>query len=148
MEEKLEDLFIQEEIAELRKQIAHHNDLYYKKAQPEIFDYEYDQLVKHLQSLEEKYPQYKIEKSPTQKVGSDIEKKANIIPHKVRMYSLENAYSLEEVKDFVDKIQKVDNRPLSVTTELKIDGFSINLYYENGNCNMPQHAEMALKAKM
>jgi DNA ligase (NAD+) len=126
----LEDLFIQEEIAELRKQIAYHNDLYYKKAQTKIPDYEYDQLVKRLQSLEEKYPQYKIEESPTQKVSSDLLKKGNIIPHKVRMYSLENAYSMEEVKDFVDKIQKIDNRPLSVTTELKIDGFSINLYYE------------------
>jgi len=129
---KLEDLFVKEEIEELQKQIAHHNELYYKKSQPEISDYEYDQLIKRLQYLEEKYPQYKITESPTEKVGSDLEEQAKIIPHKVRMYSLENAYSLEEVKEFVDKIQKVDNRSLSVTTELKIDGFSINLYYEKG----------------
>lgn len=128
----MEDLFIKGEITELRNRIAHHNNLYHKKNQPEISDYDYDQLVKKLQSLEKKYPQYKIKESPTQKVGSDLLKKGNIIPHKVRMYSLENAYSLEEVKDFVDKIQKADNRPLSVTTELKIDGFSINLYYEKG----------------
>jgi DNA ligase (NAD+) len=132
MEDKLEDLFIQKEIAELRKQITYHNDLYYKKAQPEISDYEYDQLVKRLQSLEKEYPQFQRRRTPTQQVGSDITEKSKIIPHKVRMYSLENAYSLEEVKDFVDKIQKVDNRSLSVTTELKIDGFSINLYYEKG----------------
>jgi len=128
---KLEDLFVKEEIEELQKQIAHHNELYYKKTQPKISDYEYDQLIKRLQYLEKKYPQYKIEESPTEKVGSDLEERAKIIPHKMRMYSLENAYSLEEVNVFMDRIQKIDSRPISVTTELKIDGFSINLYYEN-----------------
>ena len=128
----MEDLFIQQEIAELRNKITHHNDLYHKKTQPEISDYEYDKLLKRLQSLEEKYPQYKIEESPTQKVSSDIEDKAKIIPHKVRMYSLDNAYTLDEIEEFYNKVQKIDNSVFNFTTELKLDGFSINLYYENG----------------
>ncbi|MCK4654037.1 MAG: NAD-dependent DNA ligase LigA, partial [Candidatus Cloacimonetes bacterium] len=128
----MDDLFIQEEIAELRKQIAYHNGLYYRKAQPVISDYEYDQLVKRLQSLEKEYPQFQRRRTPTQQVGSDITGKGKIIPHKVRMYSLENAYSLEEIERFIDKIKKIDDRALTVTTELKIDGFSINLYYEKG----------------
>ncbi len=128
----MEDLFIKEEIAGLRKQIAHHNDMYHKKTQPEISDYEYDQLLKHLQSLEEKYPQYKIEESPTQKVSSDIEDKAKIITHKVRMYSLENAYSLEEVRSYLLKIKKNAGFFPNVILEHKIDGFTINLFYDNG----------------
>ncbi|NQV18174.1 MAG: NAD-dependent DNA ligase LigA [Armatimonadetes bacterium] len=128
----MEDLFVKEEIEELRKQIAHHNELYYKKTQPEISDYEFDQLIKHFQYLEEKYPQYKIEESPTEKVGSDLAERAKIIPHKVRMYSLENAYSLEEVKSFLNKIaEKVGCFP-KVSLEHKIDGFGINIFYDRG----------------
>ena len=128
----MDDLFIEEEIAELRKQIAYHNNLYYKKTQPEISDLKFDQLVKRLQDLEKKYPQYKLDTSPTKMVGSDISGSNKIITHKVRMYSLENAYSLDEIEQFINKIKKIDDHVLTVTTELKIDGFSINLYYENG----------------
>jgi len=116
----------------LRKQIAHHNQLYYEKAEPDISDYEYDRLAKRLQELEKKYPQYKIEESPTEKVGSDIALTSKIIPHKVRMYSLDNAYSLEEVKSFLDKIaEKIGHLP-KVSLEHKIDGFSINIFYDKG----------------
>jgi len=128
---RLDDLFVAEEIRELRNRIAHHSNLYYKKNQFEISDYYFDQLVKQLQYLEAKYPQYKEKKSPTNAVGSDITEKGKIITHKVRMYSLENAYSLEEVEEFYDKINKKVDRFIMFTTELKIDGFSINLYYEN-----------------
>jgi len=128
----LEDLFIKDEIEDLRKKIKKHNDLYFRKAEPEISDYEYDLLVKKLQKLEEQYPQYKISGSPTRLVGSDISGETRIIPHKVRMYSLENAYSLEEVEEFYDKIKFKDREIISFITELKLDGFSINLYYENG----------------
>jgi DNA ligase (NAD+) len=128
----LDDLFIEDEIKDLREKIAYYNTLYYKKTISEISDSKYDQLVKRLQNLERKYPQYKLDKSPTQQVGSDITEKSKIIPHKVRMYSLENAYSLKEVEQFIDKIKKVDDNELTVTTELKIDGFSINIFYENG----------------
>lgn len=128
----MDDLFIEDEIKDLREKIAYYNTLYYKKTISEISDSKYDQLVKRLQNLERKYPQYKLDKSPTQQVGSDITEKSKIIPHKVRMYSLENAYSLKEVEQFIDKIKKVDDNELTVTTELKIDGFSINIFYENG----------------
>ncbi|MEA2095438.1 MAG: NAD-dependent DNA ligase LigA [Candidatus Cloacimonadota bacterium] len=128
----MDDLFIEDEIKDLREKIVYYNKLYYKKAISEISDSKYDQLVKRLQSLEKKYPQYKINESPTQQVGSDITGKGKIIPHKVRMYSLENAYSLEEIEQFIGKIKKVDDSEISFTTELKIDGFSINLFYENG----------------
>jgi DNA ligase (NAD+) len=123
----LDDLFIEEEIAELRKQIAYHNNLYYKKIQPEISDFKFDKLVKRLQYLEQKYPQYKVDNSPTKIIGSDISGNNKIIPHKIRMYSLENAYSLDEIEQFINNIKKIDGRALAVTTELKIDGFSINL---------------------
>jgi len=128
----LDDLFIEDEIKDLREKIAYYNELYYKKAISEISDSKYDQLVKRLQSLEKKYPQYQVDNSPTKIIGSDITDSNKIIPHKVRMYSLENAYSLEEVEEFYDKINKVVDRFIMFTTELKLDGFSINLFYENG----------------
>ena len=127
----MDDLFIEDEIRDLREKIAYYNTLYYKKAISEITDLKYDQLVKRLQNLEKKYPQYKIDKSPTEIVGSDITGKGKIIPHKVRMYSLDNAYSLKEIEEFIERVKKVDERKLTMATELKIDGFSINLYYEN-----------------
>ena len=126
---KLEDIFVWSEIKELREKIAYHNRLYYQKAEPEISDYEYDNLVKRLQKLEEKYPQYKDENSPTQNVGSDLISETKSIEHKIRMYSLENAYSLAEVKDF---LMKIDPKIPKVILEHKIDGFSVNIYYENG----------------
>jgi len=126
----LDDLFIEDEIIDLRDKIAHHSDLYYKKNQFEISDHKFDKLVKRLQALEKKYPQYKINNSPTEIIGSDILSSSKIIQHKIRMYSLENAYSIEEIKEYIKKIN--DNRTINITTELKIDGFSINLYYENG----------------
>ena len=128
----MDDLFIEDEIKDLRDKIAHYNEQYYQNAVSEISDLKFDELVKRLQALEKKYPQYKISKSPTETVGSDISGNNKIIPHKARMYSLENAYSLEEVQAFYDKINKeVDGFPM-FTTELKLDGFSINIYYENG----------------
>ncbi len=129
----MDDLFIEDEIIDLRDKIAHHNNLYYKNNQPEISDYEFDQLLKRLHSLEKKYPQYKIVESPTTIIGSDITGNNKIIPHKVRMYSLENAYSLEEIEEFYDKITKRAERMFHFTTELKLDGFSINLCYKKGN---------------
>jgi DNA ligase (NAD+) len=128
----LDDLFIEEEIKDLRKNISYHNDLYYKNNQPEISDYDFDQLVKRLQSLEKKYPQFMQKLSPTEEVGSDLTTQKDVIPHKVRMYSLDNAYTLEEIEKFYDKIVKETDLMFHFTTELKLDGFSINLYYENG----------------
>jgi len=69
----LEDLFVRDEIEELRRQIEYHNDLYYRKTDPEISDYDFDQLVKRLQELEKKYPQYRITETPIEQVGSDLD---------------------------------------------------------------------------
>ena len=128
----MDDLFVEDEIKDLRRKIAYHNDLYYKNNAPEISDYEFDQLIKRLQYLEANYPQYNLAESPTEKVGSDLQEKSSIILHKVRMYSLENAYSIEEISDFYHKIKQTTEQEINFTTELKLDGFSINLYYENG----------------
>jgi DNA ligase (NAD+) len=125
----LEDIFVWSEIKELREKIAYHNRLYYEAAQPEISDYDYDQLVKRLEKLEREYPQYRTTDSPAQQVGSDLSNAAKVIEHKERMYSLDNAYSLTEVKNFLQKISA--DLPL-VTLEHKIDGFSLNLFYEKG----------------
>ena len=128
----MDDLFIEDEIKDLREKIVYHNTLYYKKTISEISDSKYDQLVKRLQYLEKKYPQYQVDNSPTKIIGSDIADSNKIIPHKLRMYSLNNAYSLEEIEQFIGRIKKVEDSKISFTTELKIDGFSINLFYENG----------------
>ncbi len=124
---------IKAKIDRLRAEIEHHNRLYYTLAKPEISDYEYDMLVKELQELEAQYAEIGMEESPTQKVGSDLTPGAKTIPHKVRMASLENAYSLEEVLAFINRTNNDLGYNSEYCAELKIDGFSINLYYENGN---------------
>lgn len=132
---------IKNQIEELRKEIKKHNQLYYRSADPEITDYEYDQLIKKLAELEEKYPEYKKPESPTEKVGSDLDSDENTIPHKERMYSINNAYSLEEVESFLGKTAEKAAKSQSgghsgkftYSLELKIDGLSINLFYDEGH---------------
>ena len=124
---------IKAKIDRLRAEIEHHNRLYYTLAKPEISDYEYDMLVKELQELEAQYAEIGREESPTQKVGSDLTPGAKTIPHKVRMASLENAYSLEEVLAFINRTNIDLGYNSEYCAELKIDGLSINIYYENGN---------------
>ncbi|MDY6915417.1 MAG: NAD-dependent DNA ligase LigA, partial [Candidatus Cloacimonadota bacterium] len=130
----MDEIFAYGRIQELREEIEKHNKLYYEKAAPEISDYEYDKLVKELEKLEAKFPQFASKDSPTRQVGSDLEERQEkkTIPHKVRMYSLDNAYSLEEVRSFLKKIEKEIGKFPHVSLEHKIDGFSVNLYYEEG----------------
>ena len=123
-----QDIFIYTEINRLRKLIEYHNDLYYKKSQPEISDFEYDQLVKKLEALEDEHPEYKSDTSPAQNVSSDLSEEEKSIEHKVRMYSLDNGYSVDEVKAFA--VKAADG--LEFSLEHKIDGFSVNLYYNEG----------------
>jgi DNA ligase (NAD+) len=123
---------VKKQIDFLRREIEHHNRLYYEKADPEITDYEYDQMVKELEHLENEYPQYRTILSPTAKVSSDLADGQNIIIHKKRMYSLDNAYSLEEIKQFTEKSTRALGKFPQVVLEHKLDGFSINLYYEEG----------------
>lgn len=126
------ELSVKQEIEELRKKITHHNKLYYENAQPEISDYEFDLLLHRLKELEALYPEYKTQDSPTARIGSDLPAETKIIPHRVRMYSLDNAYSLNEVDDFLVRITENAGFFPEVSLELKIDGFSINLFYNQG----------------
>lgn len=123
----------EQEIQRLRQEIEHHNKLYYQEAEPELSDQEYDRLVKRLQTLERQYPELRETSSPTTAVGSDLTTGSRVIPHQVRMYSLDNAYSLEEIQGFLYRIARQNREELpEVTLEHKIDGFSVNLYYERG----------------
>lgn len=123
---------IKERIEFLRSEILRHNQLYYQNSEPEISDFEYDQLLKELQLLEDHYPEYKEISSPTQTFGSDLTDPQKSIPHKMRMYSLDNAYSLTEVQQFIVKIADESNSFPEIFCEQKIDGLSINLFYKGG----------------
>ncbi|MBC8527714.1 MAG: NAD-dependent DNA ligase LigA [Candidatus Cloacimonetes bacterium] len=120
-------------IEELNELINYHNYLYYVKNQPEISDYEFDQLMRELQELEKTRPEYALPDSPTQRVGSDLTNKFLSIPHLVPMQSLSNAYSFKELDDFLQRVHKgLGTSALKYVVEQKIDGVSINLLYENG----------------
>ncbi len=121
------------EIARLRAEIERHNLLYYSFANPEISDYDYDQMAKRLQDLEAKLPEGKTVASPLNAIGNDLAQGAKTIPHKVRMTSLDNAYSLEELNSFIAKTQIELAQKTIWCAELKIDGFGINLFYDKGN---------------
>lgn len=121
---------LQQEIAKLKSEIERHNLLYYSFANPEISDYDYDMLVRKLKDLEAELGENLAESAD--KVGSDLSLSARVIPHRVRMTSLDNAYSLEEVKAFIQKIELELGSKLSWCCELKIDGFGINLFYDQG----------------
>ncbi len=124
---------IQNTIQTLREELNQHNYNYYVLDKPIISDYEFDVKLKQLQELENKYPEYFDESSPTQRVGGSITKNFKTIKHDYRMYSLDNSYSKEELLDWEKRIQKVlGNVPLEYTCELKYDGASISITYENG----------------
>ncbi len=120
-----------QEIDRLKKMIRHHNRLYYIQSNPQMSDKEYDDLVRKLRGLEEKFPQYKTDDSPTLRVGSDIARSLNTIRHKAKMLSLENTYSFEELIDWENRQKKNLKRSgsLEYIAELKIDGVSANLTY-------------------
>ena len=124
---------IQNTIQTLREELNQHNYNYYVLDKPIISDYEFDVKLKQLQELENKYPEYFDESSPTQRVGGSITKNFKTITHDYRMYSLDNSYSKEELLDWEKRIQKVlGDVPLEYTCELKYDGASISITYENG----------------
>ena len=124
---------IQNTIQTLREELNQHNYNYYVLDKPIISDYEFDVKLKQLQELENKYPEYFDESSPTQRVGGSITKNFKTITHDYRMYSLDNSYSKEELLDWEKRIQKVlGDVQLEYTCELKYDGASISITYENG----------------
>lgn len=124
---------IQQTIQTLREELNLHNYNYYVLDKPVISDYEFDQKLKQLEDLEKKYPEYFDENSPTQRVGGTITKNFQTITHEHRMYSLDNSYSKEDLIEWENRIQKVlGNVTLEYTCELKYDGASISITYENG----------------
>lgn len=120
-------------ITALRNELNEHNYNYYVLDNPTISDFEFDQKLKQLQDLEAKYPNYFDENSPTQRVGGTITKNFETVQHEYRMYSLDNSYSKEDLTDWVARCQKIlGDVPLEFTCELKYDGASISITYENG----------------
>ncbi|GGC92141.1 DNA ligase [Flavobacterium lutivivi] len=120
-------------IQSLRDELNQHNYNYYVLDKPTISDFEFDQKLKQLQELEEKHPELYDENSPTLRVGGTITKNFETVTHDYRMYSLDNSYSKEDVIDWENRIQKVlGNAAIQYTCELKYDGASISITYENG----------------
>jgi DNA ligase (NAD+) len=123
---------IKEQMDALVKELNQHNYNYYVLAQPTIPDYEFDIKLKELEDLEKQYPEFQDENSPTQKVGGDITKKFETVKHRWPMLSLGNTYSEHELRDFDERIKKAIGTDFEYVCELKFDGLSINLTYENG----------------
>jgi DNA ligase (NAD+) len=120
-------------IKNLRDELNQHNYNYYVLDKPTISDFEFDQKLKQLQDLEAQHPEFFDENSPTQRVGGMVTKNFETIKHEYRMYSLDNSYSIEDLQDWETRIQKVlGDVPLEYTCELKYDGASISISYENG----------------
>lgn len=119
-------------MAELRKTIEHHSRLYYIEDAPEISDYEYDKLFYELVALEEQYPELAAEDSPTKRVGGAALDKFEKVTHTVRMGSLSDVFSYEEIHDFVAKTEERLGRSTLYSVEPKIDGLSVSLEYTDG----------------
>ena len=125
---------IRQEIEKLRTEINRHDYLYYVLAQPEISDRQYDLLMKKLEELEQKYPQYITPESPSQRVSGEPTKIFPVVRHRKPMMSLSNTYNEEEIRDFDRRVQSLlrENEPYEYVCELKIDGLAVSLLYENG----------------
>jgi len=123
---------IEQRITELRDELDRHNHLYYVKAAPAISDFEFDQKLKELEALEQQFPQFDDPNSPTKRVGSDITAEFQQVAHKYPMLSLGNTYSEGELRDFDNRIRKETHLEPEYVCELKFDGVSISLTYENG----------------
>jgi DNA ligase (NAD+) len=124
---------IQDKITSLREELREHNYKYYVLDEPSISDYEFDMKLKELQKLETEHPEFKDPTSPTLRVGGMVTKNFETVPHEHRMYSLDNSYSKEDLEDWEKRIQRIlGDAEVEFTCELKYDGASISLTYENG----------------
>jgi|UniRef100_A0A7V3VUC8 DNA ligase (NAD+) len=120
------------EIERLRKEINYHNYRYYVLNQPVISDYEYDQLYKRLVELEKQFPELITPDSPTQRVGGEPLKEFKTVEHKIKMLSLDNTYSEEELIEFDNRVRKGLGRSVKYEVTLKIDGVAVTLHYKDG----------------
>jgi DNA ligase (NAD+) len=125
-------LDIQQKITQLSKELEEHNYRYYILSNPIVSDYQFDMMLKELQDLEEKHPEFASPNSPTKRVGGDITKEFNTVKHRYPMLSLSNSYSREELVDFENRISKLTNEKIEYVCELKYDGVAISLNYKNG----------------
>ena len=123
---------IKEQILQLRDELRQHNYNYYLLDAATISDFEFDTKLKQLQDLETAHPQFYDASSPTLRVGGEVTKNFETIVHAHRMYSLDNSYSKEDLMDWETRLQKMVDGPIQYTCELKYDGASISLTYENG----------------
>ena len=124
---------IKEKIEALREELREHNYKYYVLASPSISDYEFDMKLKELQALEDQYPEFMDATSPTMRVGGTVTKSFETVVHEHRMYSLNNSYSKQELLDWEKRVLRIlGDSEVSFTCELKYDGASISITYENG----------------
>ncbi len=123
---------IQAKIEALTKELNEYNYQYYVLAQSAISDFDFDHKLKELEALEAQYPEFKHPNSPTQKVGGDITQRFNTVKHRWPMMSLGNTYNEQELKDFDTRVRKVVGDDVQYVVELKFDGLSISITYEDG----------------
>lgn len=117
----------------LLKEVAYHDRLYYEKYEPEISDYEYDQLIKKLEHIEKAHPEWITPDSPTQRIGDPLTKGFVQVAHEVPMLSLANTYSEEEIADFIKRVNKLlGTKKTEFCVELKMDGVAVSVRYEKG----------------
>jgi len=123
---------IQAKIEALTQELNDYNYQYYVLAQPSISDYDFDHKLKELEALEAKYPEFRDPNSPTLKVGGDITQRFNTVKHRWPMMSLGNTYNEQELKDFDSRVRKVIGDQVQYVVELKFDGLSISITYQDG----------------
>jgi len=123
---------VESQINQLRDELREHNHNYYVLDDPTISDFEFDIKLKELQALEAAHPEFYDSSSPTLRVGGEVTKNFETVKHTFRMYSLDNSYSKEDLEDWEKRIEKLVDGAIEFTCELKYDGASISLTYENG----------------
>lgn len=124
---------VKEHIEWLRKELDRHNYNYYVLNAPEISDQEFDRMMRELQDLEAAHPEFDDPDSPTKRVGSDLNQEFVQVPHRYPMLSLANTYNKQEVEDFYERVRTgLEGEPFEICCEMKYDGLSISLTYENG----------------
>lgn len=124
---------VKEQIERLRNELHRHNYNYYVLNVPEISDQEFDRMMRELQDLEAAHPEFDEPDSPTRRVGSDLNQEFVQVPHRYPMLSLSNTYNKQEVADFYERVRSgLEGEPFELCCEMKYDGLSISLTYEQG----------------
>jgi DNA ligase (NAD+) len=128
----MNQLEAQVRVEQLIKEIDHHNHLYYVLSTPEISDRDFDLKLQELIKLENEFPDFLAAESPSQRVGGGVSKEFKTLQHRYPMLSLSNSYSMEEIENFAERIQKLIDRDVKYVCELKFDGVALGVTYENG----------------